>query len=120
MRKNVTGKGPRRDGEKERLWRRRLKEFERSGESIRGFCRSRDIPEPQFYAWRREIRRRDQEQLEKKQSAPLLAPVAIVEDLAAAVEPIELVLEQATLRIPPTATRESLATILDALESRRC
>ena len=111
------GKGPRRDGEKERLWRGRLKEFVLSGESIRAFCRSRDIPEPQFYSWRREIRRRDQE---KEKSAPLLAPVAIVGDLPSSAEPIELVFDDATLRVPATATREGLATILDVLESRRC
>ncbi len=112
-----TGKGPRRDGEKERLWRGRLKESEQSGESIRAFCRSRDIPEPQFYSWRREIRRRDQE---KVKSAPLLAPVAIIGNHASSADPIELVLDDVTLRVPATATREGLATILDVLESRRC
>ncbi len=117
MKTKDSNKGPRRDGEKERVWRRRFKEFERSKESIRGFCRSRDIPEPQFYAWRREILRRDQE---KVKSAPLLAPVAIVEDLASSVEPIEVVLDDVTLRVPAAATRESLATVLDVLESRRC
>jgi len=117
MKAKDSSKGPRRDGEKERLWRRRFKEFERVGESIRAFCRSRDIPEAQFYSWRREIRRRDQE---KVKSAPLLAPVAIVGDRTSSAEPIELVLDEVTLRVPATATRESLATILDVLESRRC
>ncbi len=111
------GKGPRRDGEKERLWRRRFKDFERSKESIRAFCRSRDIPEPQFYCWRREIRRRDQE---NAKSTPLLAPVAIIESLTSSAEPIEVVFDEVTLRVPATATRESLAAVLDVLESRRC
>ena len=117
MKAKDSSKGPRRDGEKERVWRQRSKEFERSKESVRAFCRSRDIPEPQFYSWRREIRRRDQE---KVKSAPLLAPVAIIGDHASSAEPIELVLDDVTLRVPATATREGLATILDVLESRRC
>ncbi len=111
------GEGPRRGGGKERVWRGRFKEFQRSKESIRAFCRSRDIPEPQFYSWRREIRRRDQE---KTKSTPLLAPVAIIGDHASSADPIELVLDDVTLRVPATATREGLATILDVLESRRC
>ena len=117
MKAKDSSKGPRRDGEKERLWRGRLKEYVQSGESIRRFCRRKDIPEPQFYSWRREIRRRDQE---KVKSAPLLAPVAIIGDHASSAEPIELVLDDVTLRVPATATREGLATILDVLESRRC
>lgn len=117
MKAKDTGKGPRRDGEKERVWRGRLKEFERSGESIRGFCRSRDISEPQFYCWRREILRRDQE---NAKSMPLLAPVAIVAGIHSSAEPIEVLLDEVTLRVPATATRESLATVLDVLESRRC
>jgi hypothetical protein len=52
---------PRRDPEKERLWRQRLDEEKRSGLSIRAYCSRYGLSEPQFYQWRGEIARRDAE-----------------------------------------------------------
>ena len=61
MRKEATGKGPRRSVQKERQWRRTVRAFERNGGSVRDFCRGNGVAEHQFYAWRREIARRDRE-----------------------------------------------------------
>src|SRR5262245_37627486 len=43
----------------ERGWRRRFREFERSGHSVRMYCHSQSIPEHTFFWWRRELARRD-------------------------------------------------------------
>lgn len=49
----------RRSLEKEAFWRLVLSEQQQSGLSIRAFCAEEGLSEPSFYAWRREIRKRD-------------------------------------------------------------
>jgi hypothetical protein len=51
-----------RDLEKEKRWRRLLGLWRRSGLSGRDFCVEHGLQEGSFYAWRREIARRDQEE----------------------------------------------------------
>ena len=51
-------KGPPRDAAKERFWRKAVRQQQRSGQSIRDYCRANRISEPSFYAWRRELKRR--------------------------------------------------------------
>jgi transposase-like protein len=53
-------KGPARDLKKELYWRKILREHRQSGFTIRDFCRQKGLAEPLFYAWRREVQRRDQ------------------------------------------------------------
>ncbi len=43
----------------ERRWRERLRNFQRSGLSVREFCRSEAVQEHTFFWWRRELTRRD-------------------------------------------------------------
>jgi hypothetical protein len=50
-----------RDPAKERYWRRLLGQWRRSGQTGRDFCAEQQLSEPSFYAWKREIGRRDQE-----------------------------------------------------------
>jgi hypothetical protein len=50
-----------RDAAKERRWRRLLGQWRRSGRTGRDFCAEQQLSEPSFYAWKREIARRDQE-----------------------------------------------------------
>jgi hypothetical protein len=50
-----------RHSSKERLWRRMVRQWRRSGLSIRCFCAERQLSEPSFYAWRRTIAERDAE-----------------------------------------------------------
>jgi len=49
-----------RSAEKEAFWRRVLEEYRRSGASVRGFCRRKELSESSFYAWRKEIMKRDE------------------------------------------------------------
>lgn len=54
------GRGER-DGAKERHWRRMIQRWERSGRTVRDFCTGEGVAEPSFYAWRRELAKRDRE-----------------------------------------------------------
>jgi hypothetical protein len=44
-----------RDPDKEAYWRKQLALWQRSGLSIRAFCREHGVVETSFYAWRREL-----------------------------------------------------------------
>jgi transposase-like protein len=48
------------DVEKEQFWRLVLEEHQKSGLSVREFCRAESISEPSFYAWRRTLAKSDQ------------------------------------------------------------
>jgi hypothetical protein len=54
-------KGNGRDGQCEARWRRIIQEQERSGLSVRAFCRRGQVHESAFYFWRRELQRRQGE-----------------------------------------------------------
>lgn len=45
--------------DKERFWRSMVKQQRQGGATVRAFCRERGISEPSFYAWRKELQRRD-------------------------------------------------------------
>ena len=53
-RKMVGGRGSR-----EAYWRGHVAARVRSGESVRGYCRSRGLSEAAFHFWKRELKRRD-------------------------------------------------------------
>ena len=50
-----------RDRGKERFWRTMVRQWRRSGLSVRAFCEEQRLSEPSFYAWRRILRERDSE-----------------------------------------------------------
>lgn len=56
----MQGQEKRRDMEKERHWRKVIREAARSGVSIRQFCQQRKLKESQFYWWQRELKKRQQ------------------------------------------------------------
>ena len=58
----MSGRGPRRDPVKERFWRRVFRRQDAGRLSVREVCERRGLAESAFYAWRREIRRRDQQE----------------------------------------------------------
>jgi hypothetical protein len=55
--------GKPRDPRKEQQWRRWIENWQSSGLSVRAFCARHGLAPPTFYAWRRELRRRDAGQL---------------------------------------------------------
>jgi hypothetical protein len=60
-----------RSADKERFWRRTLRQWRRSGLPVRAFCRLHDLPEPHFYFWRRTLDERDR-------TTPTFVPVQVV------------------------------------------
>lgn len=54
--------GPQRNAVKEQFWRGCIARWRSSGLSVRDFCRRAALSEPSFYAWRRELARRDANQ----------------------------------------------------------
>ena len=61
-----------RDVGKERLWQAAVRDWERSGLTIRAFCGRRGLAEHNFHAWRRTLAQREQER-----TAPGFVPVEI-------------------------------------------
>lgn len=49
------------DRGKEWKWRRLLRHWRRSGQSVRAYCWEHRVSEPSFYAWRRTIAERDRQ-----------------------------------------------------------
>jgi|SRR5579862_972622 transposase-like protein len=97
---------------KNHLWHERIAEHERSGMSVRRFCKERGIAEHQFFYWRKRLRTDQQ-------------PVrfALVERSAVAAEPpakteLELVLVSGErLRIGTGMDARTLRMVLETLRA---
>jgi transposase len=101
---------------KERFWRRTVRQWQKSGLSVRAFCSQEGLSEPSLYAWRRTLKQRDAE-------AMALVPVRVVsEPEPAAADPadavgLELVLGGGRrVRIGPTFDPVTLQRLLRVLE----
>ena len=119
-----------RDGGKERFWRRTLRLWRRSGLGVRAFCAEHGLTEPSFYEWRRVIAERDQESARgdaNPESAsalgddtPVFVPLRVIDVATQAA--IEVVLERGhvvrVLRGFDAATLRQLLAILE--EERPC
>ena len=124
----------RRDPTKERSWRRLLRLWQRSGQTGRDFCAAHGISEASFYAWRREIARRDQEETAPPKpalrsvsptpsaSTPLPAFVEVMVDAGApAPAPLEVVVAHGRrVRVPAGFDAELLRQLLRVLEEPSC
>ena len=93
-------------------WRDRIAEQERSGISVKGFCKEQGLAEHQFYYWRKRLR-----------NPPQLVRFALVDRGARRPEPatqaeLELVLASgARLRIGTGVDAATLRTVLQALRA---
>jgi transposase-like protein len=89
------------------LWQQVIAQQEKSGQSVRAFCRERDISEHSLYMWRQRLRRE------------IPVTFALVETNRAAAEPamLELLLTSGDrLRIP--AETNTLRMVLTALRQQ--
>ena len=130
----MAGRG-KRDGGKERFWRRTLRLWRRSGLSVRAFCAEHGLTESSFYSWRRIIAERDQESARVRakpeprpksvsdataDDAPVFVPLRVIE--ASAQRALEVVLERGrvvrVLRGFDAATLRQLLAVLE--EERPC
>jgi len=116
----------RRDPEKERSWRQAVRDWRRSGLSVREFCDWQALSEVSFYAWRRELGKRDREAASRRESrrngqatsAPQFLPVQVVaEHDPQASGCVEVQLPSGVrLRVPSGFDRQTLCDLLAALE----
>jgi hypothetical protein len=99
---------------KERVWRRLLRQWRRSGLSVRAFCAQHQLTPANFYAWRRTIARRD--------AAVPFVPVRVVPDPPAATAAdgpgsgLELVVGGHRVRIGPGFDAPTWQRLLALLE----
>jgi transposase-like protein len=99
---------------REQLWRKIIAAWQESGQSVRGFCRSRGLQEPSFYAWRRTLRQRDQQRGAGQQSK--FVPVRVVADTL-----LEIVLPTGVVvRVPAALEAGTVATLVAALRAASC
>ena len=75
-----------RDPAREQHWRGLVAEWRASGLSVRAFCSQRQVREANFYAWRRELERRDGPTAAAPGAAPSFVPVTVVAATPLAVE----------------------------------
>ena len=125
--------GKRRDPAREKLWRRTIREQQRSGLAVRDFCLREGLKDWTFRWWRQELVRRDrcpssdarrEGEGEPTEAAPVFLPVRVV-DLAPfsprPAPPIEIVLPTGpTVRVPFGFDPRTLGDVLAVLEGRPC
>jgi hypothetical protein len=103
--------GLQRDPRKEAFWRRVVARWQRSGQTGRAFCRDAGLSEPSFYAWRRELARRDA-------ATPRFLPVHVLPDTDPAT-PLEVVTPAGhVIRVHAGFDAATLRELLATLESR--
>ncbi len=97
----MKGKGRGRDLARERAWRALVDRQRLSGLSVRGFCVREVVSEASFYAWRRELLRRDQESSsgQRPYRGPALRPPASRSSVA---------------RMAPTTTAAFLPVLMES------
>lgn len=111
-----------RDASKERFWRRTLRDFRRSGLTVREFCGQRRLAEHNFYAWRRILAQRDQETRDDavpaEVEAPRFLPVHVRHDpMPSPVVGIDVVLANGRcLRVPVGFDADLLRQLLRVVE----
>ena len=100
-----------RDARKEQQWRRWIEDWRASGLSVRAFCTRRGLAQPSFYAWRRQLERRDA-------APPAFVPVRVIgADGPAPGSRIEIVLRAGrTVRVAAGFDAATLQQVVAALE----
>lgn len=104
----------RRDPELERFWRKATREQTRSGQSVRQYCDAHGLSAANWYAWRREIAKRDDDVANA--SPTTFVPVRVVNPAA-----IEVVLASGVIiRVPTLADPVAVARLVGALGASPC
>lgn len=120
-----------RDLAKERLWRRLVSGWRRSGLSIRDYCDQQQVSEASFYAWRRTLAARAAAAGRSRAPAarvgeaahatPVFVPVHVVPPPVKPAAAIDLVLGNGrVLRLGPGFDPQVLRQLLALLEEPSC
>jgi hypothetical protein len=106
--------GKPRDLQKEEQWRRRLRDWQRSGLSVAAFCERHGLAEKRFYSWRRLLAQRDAEQ-------SAFVPVRVLAENGDPDGTLEIVLDKGRrLRVPKGFDPATLRRLLAVLEEQPC
>lgn len=109
---------------REESWRLLVEEQRRCGLSVRAFCQQQAISEPSFYAWRKELQKRDAQRSADGVSHGRLIPVDVIlptsEHATASSGDVQALLEIRTpggftLRFGHDAASETIARLLDVI-----
>ena len=103
-------KGPQRSAGKEQFWRRIVEGHAGSQKSVREWCDRHRVSEPSFYAWRRELAKRDVAR------QPALLPVTITSSAVQA--PLEICWPSGiVVRVPAGSDLQLLRGVLEVMRS---
>lgn len=109
----ATGKG--RETGKAQQWRRWVQEQRASGMTVRAFCRRRRLAEPSFYAWRRQLDRRD------AISAAFVPVHVVVDEAQRSAGTLDVMLSGGRrVRVAPGFDAQTLQRLLAVLEEKPC
>lgn len=106
-------------GSREAYWRGQVAAWKRSGESVRGYCRSRGLSEAGFHFWKRELKRRDAgtaSEPEQPAFAEVRLPSSAVHDALIEIS----VSGSRRIHVHPGFDEETLLRVIAALERVAC
>ena len=92
--------------ERRELWRGRVAEQEKSGLTVRAYCKQEDLPEPVFYSWRRRLRPQVPVGFALVQTKPVIKEAAMLELVLARGDRLRIPGDEATLRLVLGVLRE--------------
>ena len=99
-----------RDPKREQYWRQAVVDWKKSGLSVRVFCLQRRLSEPSFYAWRRELQKREGKAAPELKFVPVQVRGAAV---------VEIALPDGLLvRVPTDVEMTTVADLVAALRAR--
>ena len=100
----------------EARWRELVARQSKSGLGVRGFCQREQVTESAFYAWRRELRLRGQEQpIPKSAFVPVVLPPAMAPEGEG-----QIIIELRggrVLRLPPALPLARITELVGAVEA---
>jgi hypothetical protein len=109
-------KSAKRRYEREQFWRRLIREQERSGASIKAFCRSQGVSQPSYFAWRKKLTPG-----KRVNARPGFVAVQVVPKTVARSGSIEIMLDHGRrVRVESGFDRQLLSDVLAVLEEQPC